>query len=59
MKKIDILAVLETLENCEAELEELQNSEDWFVSPALERIPDAKERLYEELEDVKSNGKPI
>lgn len=49
MKRIDLLAVLDTLETVEAELEQLIFDEVWYVTDVTESIVDAKERVQEAL----------
>ena len=58
MKKIDLLAVLDTLESAEAEFEALMYDNEWFVTEVNDKIADAKERVMESL-NVKDNGKSI
>lgn len=38
MTRIDLYHITEALESARVELEELQETEDWFVSDSLERI---------------------
>jgi hypothetical protein len=49
MKRIDILAVLSTLEGVETELEQLSYDEEWFCTDTTDSITDAKERLKSAL----------
>jgi hypothetical protein len=47
MTKIELYHIVEALEGAKAELEEMQQSEDWFVSDSLEQIEIALEILRE------------
>ena len=49
MKRIDLLAVLGTLEAAETEFEQLLYDKEWFVTDVTDQITDAKERIAEEL----------
>jgi len=53
MKKVDILAILSTLEDAEAEFEQLSYDKEWYCTEVIEKIIDSKERLHEELKDNK------
>ena len=52
MKKLDLLAVLDTLESVEAELEQLMFDNEWFVSEVTEKMLDAKARIKEKLQEL-------
>lgn len=59
MKKLDLIAVLNTLESVEAELEQLIFDETWYVTDVTESITDAKARIAEALSETESNSQSL
>lgn len=49
MKRIDCLHVRDALESALEELEVLQQQEEWFVSPSIDRLESALQIINEEL----------
>lgn len=48
MTRLELYHVIEALESAKAELEELQASEDWFVSDSLDQIKTALQIAHSE-----------
>ena len=55
MKLIDLHAVLSTLEDVEAELEQLIYDKEWYVTDVIERIEDSKERITSEIRIINND----
>lgn len=55
MKLIDLHAILSTLEDAEAEFEQLVYDKEWYVTDVIERIADSKERITSEIRIINND----